>query len=154
MIFFPLVIAIYILLIIFIYIYKIKSTYIALAFLLSTGIFIIISWNTKNSNNYDACLLKFGKNNKSTKGGLLFGGCIEYWHVLHMLLYVIIGLLMPNYYLFILIVSILWELFEHVSFKYILRHCNSMFCGRVEDIFLNMIGYIIGSYLASLYYFI
>lgn len=120
MILLGLLIIIYILLIIFIYIYKIKSTYIALAFLLTTGIVIIIGWNIEKYNKYDTCLLKFGKNNKSEKGGLLFGGCIEYWHVLHMLLYIIIGLLMPNYYLFILIVSILWELFEHVSFKYIL----------------------------------
>jgi len=150
MLLYPLIIFIYILLIIFIYNYKIKNPYIALSLLIAISIILITSWNIEKNNKYDACLLKFGNNNKSEKGGLLFGCCIQYWHVLHMLLYVIIGLLMPNYYLFIIIISILWELFEHISFKYILHRCDTILCGRVEDIFLNIVGYIIGSYLANL----
>jgi hypothetical protein len=96
------------------------------------------------------CIFK-DKNNKKLLNGLLFGSCIDYWHIFHFLLYVIIGLLMPNKHLLIFFLSFFWETFEHISFKYILNKCNSLICGRVEDIFLNIIGYTIGSYLTSIY---
>lgn len=148
-----LLVLLYILLIIIIYIFKIQNPNLALGFLIICGIIIIIGWNI-NKNNTNAnkeCLIKFGNNNKKVKSGILFGCCIDYWHLLHLLLYIIIGLLMPNNYILIIIISILWETLEHISFKHIFYYCDSLICGRVEDIFLNTFGYIIGSYLTTLY---
>jgi hypothetical protein len=153
MFFLNILLIIYILLIIFIFINKIKSTKIAFIFLIIVGIIIIIGWNInkKNYNCNKECIIKFRKNNKKLESGIFFGSCIDYWHLLHLLLYIIIGLLMPNKYLFIFIISILWEIFEHISFKYIINSCNNIICGRIEDIFINIIGYSIGSYLTTLY---
>ena len=79
--------------------------------------------------------------------GVLFGGCIDIWHVLHVLLWVLIGLLNPGMYKEALAASLAWEITEHFGFKR--AGCTDMCCGRVEDVFLNMIGYTIGSYLVT-----
>jgi len=62
----------------------------------------------------------------------------------------LIGLLYPNDYTLILIISIIWELYEHFMFKYLIKksNCNEFSCLRIEDVFLNLFGYFIGSSLS------
>ena len=107
------------------------------------GIGLIISWYQKTKSKKQQnkeCII--GKTKKLE--GIIFGGCVDYWHISHLVLWFIVGKLSPNYHKLILTVSILWELFEHFCFKNC-KNCKSMFCGRVEDIFLNILGYTIGS---------
>jgi len=83
--------------------------------------------------------------------GLLSGGCIDVWHVQHILFWIIIGILWPGHILTVIFVSVSWEILEHIYFKYTRKTCQDVFCGRYEDILSNLIGYLIGSYLLSAY---
>lgn len=145
------IIILYILLIIYIYINKIRSLKLALLIILIVIISIIIGWIIEyyklyNRNTNKECLFLLN-DNKQKESGLIFGSCIDYWHILHLLLYIIIGLLIPYNYYIIISISILWEIFEHYVFKYITKKCNDILCGRIEDILLNITGYIIGNIL-------
>lgn len=107
-------------------------------------IVITFTWfNVKELLNHKECLI--GDNKKIN--GLLFNGCFDYYHILHVLLFIQIGILYPNNYLLIVIISIIWELYEHFMFKFIIKksNCNDFICLRIEDIFLNLLGYFIGS---------
>jgi len=81
--------------------------------------------------------------------GFLSGGCWDIWHIYHVLFWIIMGLLAPNWYIAAAILSISWEFTEHIMFKFWFSRCDSIFCGRLEDIAFNMIGYVIGSYVAA-----
>ncbi len=76
----------------------------------------------------------------------------------HLLLYVIIGYVYPNSYYLALLLSILWEIFE----RYIVynkklymfvkkywfvpeKYWNEININSIIDIFVNMVGYYIGS---------
>ena len=104
--------------------------------------YIGIGWVSRGPNTNE-CLI--GKEKKVH--GVLFGGCVDVWHVRHVLFWVLLGLLSPNRWKLALATSVAWELAEHVSFKYYLKSCDDIVCARVEDVFLNMIGYGIGSFL-------
>lgn len=82
--------------------------------------------------------------------GFFDEGCLDVWHISHVLLWINIGLLYPRHYTFIFMISILWETFEHFFFKY---QCGKtpVFCGRLEDILLNMLGYYIGNKIENAY---
>jgi len=85
-------------------------------------------------------------------GGLLAGGCLDYWHIYHIVFWILIGLFVPGRYLMVFILSVLWELFEHCVCVYITHYCNAgSICGRVEDIFSNILGYFIGSIIVLHY---
>lgn len=95
------------------------------------------------------CLFGTSKN----VAGLLAGGCVDVWHLYHLLFWVLIGLLAPGHVAFFAAASVLWELVEHAFFKVEKRvlgcqTCNSAFCGRVEDVAINVTGYLIGSAIA------
>jgi hypothetical protein len=127
--------------------YNIKSkvyTYILL-FAVALGIIIANVMKNKCDNNnsfVSAQQCVIGKN--KLYNGLLHGGCFDMFHIMHVLLWCIVGQLMPNAGLTILGLSILWETFEHYGFQYLCKTKN-VFQGRVEDIFLNIIGYSIGA---------
>jgi hypothetical protein len=123
--------------------YKIKSFNLALYFQLLISIILTISWFINFKNRDNDCLI----GNKKKVNGVCFKGCIDIYHISHILTYIIVGLLYPNNYLLVLIVSIGWELYEHYMFKYYVKGsgCNDILCLRVEDILLNLIGYYIGS---------
>lgn len=114
------------------------------------GIFHTISWFINNTNliNHNECLIKQEKK----VNGILFNGCLDYHYILHIILYILIGLIYPNNYILILIISILWELYEHLMFKYIIKksNCNDITCCRIDDIFLNLFGYFIGNNLLKI----
>jgi len=70
-------------------------------------------------------------------------GNIEIWGIFHFIIYILIGLFVPDCYIEIIIISILCEMIEtslnHTS-KYII------------DPLINISGYIIGSFFAKQYY--
>jgi hypothetical protein len=96
------------------------------------------------------CLL----GNTKKINGIFANGCFDVWHVYHLLFWVLIGLLIPNHFILIGFVSASWEIIEHLLFKNekalfgIENRCTRGFCGRIEDIVLNIIGYTIGSKIA------
>lgn len=61
-------------------------------------------------------------------------------------------MLVPNKYLIALGLGISWEYVEHITFNKVKimdgNECKKPFCGRYEDVLLDMIGYIIGSWIA------
>ena len=129
-----------------------KSDLIAIIAIICCLIYIVSGWiflflrgkrgtHRKVINMNNDCII--GSNKKLN--GILNGGCIDIWMVCHVLFWILIGLLSPNHWLIIVGLSISWELIEHGVFKYITKRCNSYFCGRVEDIFFNLLGYGIGS---------
>jgi hypothetical protein len=85
---------------------------------------------------------------KKSHMGFSDNGCLDIWHIYHILFWLIIGQLLPNRYLLIFAMSIAWEMFEHFAFKMICKY-EHPFCGRYEDILFNMIGYGIGSALTK-----
>jgi len=124
--------------------------FVILSFLLFIAIFHTINWFKKETimTNNNECL--FGKEKKVN--GMLFNSCLDYHHILHIILYIIIGLIYPNDYFLIFIISIAWEYYEHLMFKYVIKktNCNDIICFRIEDIFLNLFGYFIGSNIINL----
>lgn len=133
-----------ILLIVLTILFNIHSFTISYLLLLFIGLSITIKWfDNNNIINSNECLI--GKEKKIN--GILFNSCVDYWHLLHIILYILIGLLYPNNYILILFISIIWELYEHFMFKYLIKksNCTEISCLRIEDIFLNLLGYYIGS---------
>jgi hypothetical protein len=124
---------------------KIRSFNLALIILGIIGIGSIVPWfdNKISLINNNECVI--GKEKKIN--GLIFEGCLDIWHYSHILLYILIGLLYPNDYIFVFIISIIWELYEHFMFKYLVKksNCNEISCLRIEDVLLNLLGYLIGS---------
>lgn len=99
------------------------------------------------TDNIDCVFNLFG--NVKKVNGVLHGGCIDVWHVFHVLFWCIVGILAPGNYSLVLITAVTWETLEHLVFKYVSKRCTSPFCGRVEDIVLNLCGYVAGSLLAG-----
>lgn len=121
------------------------SFLISASLLLFMAVFHTINWfnNETIMINHKECLI--GEEKKVN--GILFNSCLDYHHIIHIILYFIIGLIYPNNYFLIFIISIGWELYEHLMFKYVIKktNCNDIICFRIEDIFLNLFGYFIGS---------
>lgn len=69
-------------------------------------------------------------------------------HVMHVLLWMLVGILSPDHYFLVITIAILWETLEHYAFKYNLT-CSDDYCGRIEDVFLNLLGYAFGSLIAN-----
>ncbi len=134
-----------------VYYYKIENDYLALLVLLTAVLFIVFGWLYKCENNIttipqnDHCLI--GQN--KLYSGIFFGGCFDIWHLSHFLLWIIIGLLSPYHYWAAFGLSIGWEGYEHTKFKNN-GSCTDFLCGRVEDVALNMGGYILGSYMRKI----
>jgi len=121
-----------------------NNIFIVSIILIISVLFIVKGWEKQNTVSSNTCL---DKNGVKKVEGLTSGGCTDWWHVSHFVLWLIIGMILPHQYLLALVGSISWEYIEHYFFKYKLEWCESKFCGRYEDILLNMGGYIIGSQL-------
>lgn len=148
--------------IIFIVIIKLQSVFLGIFMITICVLYIIKTWiissnarkiePNKPSNNNE-CLI----GNIKKRDGFLGGGCFDIWHVYHILFWIIIGLLIPNRLLIAVIVSISWELIEHWVFTHeqllfgVPNKCTAFFCGRFEDVIINILGYFIGSYITIIY---
>ena len=85
---------------------------------------------------------------------------IDIMTLTHLIIWITIGYFFPNHYLYALLLSILWELFEYmivrVNIFYVLvkkywfvpeKYWNEKKYNTIIDIIVNMIGYHIGSRL-------
>lgn len=127
--------------------YNIKSNIYAFILLFAVALGIVIANIMKNkcdNNNsfVSAQQCVIGKN--KLYNGLFHGGCFDLFHIMHILLWCVVGQLMPNSWLIIIGLSVLWETLEHYGFQYLCK-TKGVFQGRVEDVFLNIIGYSIGT---------
>lgn len=134
------------------YFKKIRGLQPALFYMLTVMTVLVFTWymsidmNTFRKDGVQTgCLFKSGYNAKIN--GLFHGGCVDVWHILHLLLYLNAGIIYPGKYLLFFIVSVSWEFFEHFVFNG--RACSDPYCGRIEDILINMAGYWIGSTLVT-----
>lgn len=130
---------------------KLKGWYLVTIALVLCVIYIVVGWKVTNKYSWMAydeskeCII--GKN--KDKAGIFNGGCFDVWHIYHILFWIIVGMLVPWKVPLIVAISVLWEVIEHYVFKYkVAPLCNHTVCGRIEDVVLNIVGYIIGSYIA------
>ena len=112
-------------------------------------IYIVSEWFSQNNvdDEINSCLIQTSKNKYKKINGLLHNGCFDIYHMSHILLWMLVGVILPNKYITVFMISIMWEVTEHITFKKN-GSCKSDICGRYEDILLNMLGYTIGSYLS------
>jgi hypothetical protein len=122
-----------------------NNIFIVIVILLLVAFVIIKGWEQKEI--IDSSTQCLNKNDIRKIEGIVYGGCYDWWHVSHFILWLIIGMILPHQYILALITGISWDYLEHYFFKYKLEWCDRPFCGRHEDIFFNMSGYIIGSQL-------
>jgi glycopeptide antibiotics resistance protein len=66
---------------------------------------------------------------------------INYWHMSHLFLYVILGFLMPNNKLALFNIGILWEVYECVMSR----------CHNIFDLIFNLSGILIGYFIRVIY---
>lgn len=97
------------------------------------------------------CLYGHSNGQKARTHGVMNGnGCWDTMHLNHVLLYGCVGIVLPfQVWKQIVLLSIIWELGEHVFFKYGTRTCRVPCCFRSEDIVLNAVGYFAGSFLGA-----
>lgn len=130
----------------FVKIKKIKSKFLAygLLFIVAFGIIVanLIKRKCDNNNSLISSQQCIFGNNK-LHNGLLYSGCFDVFHILHLLLWFLVGQLMPNQYILVFFLSISWETLEHFGFQYLCK-TKKKFQGRVEDIILNLLGYYLG----------
>ena len=83
---------------------------------------------------------------------------IDIFHLNHFILYFIIGLYYPNKYIIIIIISLVWEIFEYIlstnkTLYYIAKkywifpekYWNENIYNKIIDIIINLCGYYVGS---------
>ncbi len=139
---------IFLIAIIFLSIYREKIKYkdhITVGVIITSLIVILLSW-IQDLHKQQDCVSSY---NEHRKNGFYGNGCFDIMHLMHILLWMFIGILSPDHYILIIILSTLWEIFEHYAFKY-LGVCTDGYCGRVEDVFLNLLGYTFGSVIANI----
>ena len=70
------------------------------------------------------------------------------WSIVHVLWYILFALFIPNNWWFIIIISIIWELFEYIMSNH--KYFDESIMNRICDIIFNLIGYYIGSILYAI----
>ena len=137
---------------------KIKNIHLCPKYIipLCVAIVFIYGYITKNHLNIDPLEKSFAPCN----------GC-DWWAVTHVLFFLLLGFLFPNNLFEIMIIGIVWEIFETImgSFKIMVfahrpaslldkqkngDYIEPWWYGRVTDIAFNLIGAISGSTLRSL----
>ena len=141
--------------IIIIYVLNIKGFVYLIIYLIICliGYLCLVTFRSTGSDDSE-CL---SSGHKKVNGVFAGEGCIDVWHVRHVLMWITIGLIYPNHYIMAFVISLAFELAEHWFYSlddtnpigrlYTKNRCFDTFCGRYEDVILNMIGYSIGSIL-------
>jgi len=65
---------------------------------------------------------------------------MTFYAIVHIIIYITVGFIVPNYYLTVLIVSIMFEIYEFII---------GQPCKIIRDTSMNMFGYFIGSYISN-----
>lgn len=145
------VIVLYIILIVFIYMNRIRGYKYAFIVLLSVTVVIVVGWyagiHKLPSLRKESCIISKPGRESTQMNGLLYSGCFDFWHVSHVFMWMVVGQLVPHQYIPVILLSLGWEFTEHLQFKRD-GSCISPICGRTEDLFLNMLGYVLGSFLS------
>ncbi len=69
--------------------------------------------------------------------------------ILHLIIYIIIGYYYPNKWIFIIIISFLWEIIEYILDKYkMCSFCEEIIMNKIIDIIFNLLGYYLGNIIA------
>lgn len=108
------------------------------------------------------------QNNMKVELFNFFGMKIDWWSISHLVLYIYFGYHFPQYFVEFLVIGTLWEIFESSfckeSFAKLIgcQGSNNSFCqkinkirgcdywyGKVDDIVVNIIGFVIGAMLAK-----
>ena len=127
---------------------KIKIFILTIFLLISS----IVSLGFGRTFGDETCI--YGKKKKFN--GLYYNGCVDTFHLIHISLYAVIGLLMKDIfddkfiyyeYTVVFLFSLAFELFEHYCFYG--NVCFDTYCGRLEDPFLNLFGYVLGKKIAG-----
>ncbi len=72
------------------------------------------------------------------------------WSIIHTLLYILIGLFIPNNWWFAIIISILWEIYEYIMSLFTQdEYYHEVLINRITDIGFNLFGYYIGSIIVN-----
>ena len=70
---------------------------------------------------------------------------ITLWSIDHILLYILIGLLLPNKWSLIIIISFIWEIYEYIMSRLTNdKYYQEPLMNKISDIVFNLIGYYIG----------
>jgi hypothetical protein len=76
----------------------------------------------------------------------MFSKSFNMYSILHVLIYGVLGYFIRNEWLFVIIISILWEVLEYILNK---LSNNSLWkeikINKILDVILNLLGYYIGS---------
>lgn len=139
-----LVILFYFALAYFIYVYRIQGPIYSVILVIGCIVYIFAQAGKKKKcddrgQSCNECIL----GNRKSYVGFLDGGCLDVWHIYHIQMWGIIGMLSPGYIEWVTVIAILWETIEHFVFKYECKK-QPIFCGRVEDVIFNVVGYWIG----------
>ncbi len=108
-------------------------------FLLGIVLFII---------SFPYCVKKYYIMNESLF--TIYNHSFDCWSLSHYLCYTFIGFLFPHYWKIVIIIGILWELFEYIGYhieKYVFRTKNIYWCAKFSDIIVNSLGFITGLFL-------
>ena len=101
--------------------------------------YFVIPYIDENKNHYDGIIIEIPYEIKCMIGDSNCDkGNVNYWSLIHLSIYIIIGYLIPDCYIEIIIISIACELLESA-----LGYTNKM----IIDPITNLIGYTIGSLL-------
>jgi len=77
---------------------------------------------------------------------------LDGWSVSHGLFYILLGYLFPDHFILLMFMGILWELMEEFVLNSILPKgggCQRWWFGRISDIPMNAIGFMIGVALSK-----
>ena len=124
----------------------------------SLCVFLILAYGNYRCSNKDT----YFKDPLLTKLGVLD---LDGWSLTHVLFYVLLGYLFPEHFVYLMLAGILWEIVE----EFVLNHLSSLdyhskcskilpprdqenrwWFGRVSDIPMNALGFVIGYRLAKL----
>ena len=76
---------------------------------------------------------------------------INYWSIVHILLYILIALFIPNNWWFAIIISIIWEIYEYIMSQMSSNDFyDEVIINRIFDVIFNLLGYYIGSVIFSI----
>lgn len=137
--------------VVIIVIFRIKSVRLAGYVLALCGVYVIYGWFYQSTrgkaDESDQCL---ALGSKKDFGGVFAGGCLDLWHASHLFFWMVLGLLAPGYWEYAFAISVFWEVIEQVWAVFGKGRSAWKVHIRFEDLVINMFGYGLGNWIASM----